>query len=118
MVANQSYLTLYEATTLPHHVVTTQYWTGQFCAPVAGIKGDEMKIEETIRQVSEDSIKNDQALLKLGEVLTERITQLTENQRMMQEQIFILQNKVLDLYQKMETVLEVIHTHFTDTEVH
>jgi hypothetical protein len=72
-------------------------------------------ITEAILLVQQNSYDNDKALLTLGEALSDRVNLHSERIDMLVEMNLRLQNKILDLYQKIDTLTAIVHTHFTDT---
>ena len=72
-------------------------------------------ISQSLMIVATNSLDNDRALLKMGEAIIEQMNTISGMVREHSQMILDLQNQQLDLFEKLRTLSEVVHTHFGPT---
>jgi len=74
-------------------------------------------ISQSLMIVATNSIENDKALLKMGEAIIEQVNTISSMIREHSQMILELQSRQLELFEKLTTLSEVVHTHFGPTVV-
>ena len=74
-------------------------------------------ISQSLMIVATNSIENVKALLKMGEAIIEQVNTISSMIREHSQMILELQSRQLELFEKLTTLSEVVHTHFGPTVV-